>query len=651
MAIFSFSVRFPAFPLGFQSLIFPLSPFASGSNFLRAMESKPELNGTVSSGNDQLQVADLHQLENGQEGFQSSGSEEAALADQNDKTTAKGRKVGGWNCGMLLLVNQGLITLAFAGVEVNLVLFSKSVLRQTNAEAANTFSRWMGTTYCFSLLGAFLSDSYLGRYLTCVIFQLVFIVGLVALSLLTHISLLKPSGCGKIGQLCDPHGLTELTIFYISIYLIALGNGAPEPALATFGAEQFDDKDPKEKRAKTSFYSYFYVSINMGCLISETVLVYIENLGHWMVGFWICAVCGLLAYLLLLSGTSRYRQSKPSGNPISRFSQVIMASMKKMNLKMPSNGEGLYEGPGGKKGTRRMLHTEGFKFLDRAAILTEEEINLICNQGQTANPWKLCTVSQVEEVKCILRLLPVWLCTIFASVVFIQMLSLFVEQGAAMNTLVVSNFHIPPASMTAFDIVSTTLFIMLYDRLLVPFYIRITKRKPKPPSELQRIGIGLAITVVALVIAGFVEQRRLKYASVTGKETSSLSIFWQTPQYVLVGVSEAFVYVAQMDFFTSQIPDGLKSLGMGLSMSSSAMGSYLASLILTTVMAITKTNGKPGWVPPNLNDGHLDRFFFLSATLTALNLALYLVCAKRYKGSIIEKQDEDLEEEFDSEFK
>lgn len=48
-------------------------------------------------------VADLHQLENGQERIQSSCSEEAALADQNEKTTAKGRKVGGWNCGMLLL--------------------------------------------------------------------------------------------------------------------------------------------------------------------------------------------------------------------------------------------------------------------------------------------------------------------------------------------------------------------------------------------------------------------------------------------------------------------------------------------------------------------------------------------------------------------
>lgn len=67
---------------------------------------------------------------------------------------------------MFILVNQGLVTLAFAAVEVNLVLFTKSVLRQSNAEAANTFSRWMGTMYLFSLMGAFLSDSYLGRYLT-----------------------------------------------------------------------------------------------------------------------------------------------------------------------------------------------------------------------------------------------------------------------------------------------------------------------------------------------------------------------------------------------------------------------------------------------------------------------------------------------------
>lgn len=72
-----------------------------------------------------------------------------------------------------LPVNFGLTTMAFAAVEVNLVLFAKSVLRQTNAEAANTFSRWSGSMFMSSLVGAFLSDSFLGRFRTCVIFQVV----------------------------------------------------------------------------------------------------------------------------------------------------------------------------------------------------------------------------------------------------------------------------------------------------------------------------------------------------------------------------------------------------------------------------------------------------------------------------------------------
>nr|GEZ07701.1 protein NRT1/ PTR FAMILY 7.3-like [Tanacetum cinerariifolium] len=244
-----------------------------------------------------------------------------------------------------------------------------------------------------------------------------------------------------------------------------------------------------------------------------------------------------------------------------------------------------------------------------------------------------------EEVKCVLRLLPIWLCTILSSVVFIQMISLFVEQGAAMNRKI-SHFQIPPASMTVFDIVSTSIFIICYDKLILPLYVRITKRKPSPPSELQRMGIGLAIATVAIITAGIVELHRLKYASEGPKETSSLSIFWQTPQYVLVGIAEAFTYVAQWEFFAAQVPDKLKSIGLGLSMCSSAMGSYTSSIILSVVMKITSKDGKPGWVPANLNDGHLDRFFFLCAGLTALNLVLFVSCAKKYKNIVVEKRDE-----------
>ncbi|KAL3738811.1 hypothetical protein ACJRO7_020216 [Eucalyptus globulus] len=341
----------------------------------------------------------------------------------------------------------------------------------------------------------------------------------------------------------------------------------------------------------------------------------------------------IVAYLSLLSGTTRDRHFKPpAGNPISRFSQVVMASIRKMSLEVPRNGKGLYETGEGDDGSRKIRHTDDFRFLDRAAVITGDAVHTL-NRGEIPDPWHLCTVTQVEEAKCILRLIPVWLCTVISSVIFVPMLALFVEQGAAMDTTR-SGFHVPPASMTVFNIVSTFAFVILYSKLVVPAFVKLTKRDPKPHTELQRIGIGLAIAIVSLVIAGLVEQRRLRHAG--SGETSSLSIFWQVPQYVLLGVSEASAYVAQMEFFTSQSPDGLKSIGVGLSMASLALGCYAFLLTLVTDMT-TRKRGR-GWVPPNLNDGHLDRFF-LSAVLTLANLSIFAARAKRYKNIAMVKRD------------
>lgn len=113
------------------------------------------------------------------------------------------------------------------------------------------------------------------------------------LSLSTHIFMLEPKGCGKIGELCDGKSSGEMAIFYISIYLLALGSGAMEPALATFGADQFDEEDTEEKQSKTAFYGYHYVALNLGSLIAEIVLVYLQNLGKWELAFWISTCCGL----------------------------------------------------------------------------------------------------------------------------------------------------------------------------------------------------------------------------------------------------------------------------------------------------------------------------------------------------------------------
>ncbi|XP_057976688.1 protein NRT1/ PTR FAMILY 7.3 [Malania oleifera] len=582
--------------------------------------------------------------------FHVSKDKEGKLKDDEERCTLDGTvdghgrpairgKTGKWVAGIIILLNQGLATLAFFGVGVNLVLFLTRVLQQNNADAANNVSKWTGTVYIFSLVGAFLSDSYWGRYKTCAIFQVIFVIGLVSLSLSSQLFLIRPNGCGDEQTSCRSHSSSEIALFYLSIYLVALGNGGYQPNIATLGADQFDEEDPKESHSKVAFFSYFYLALNLGSLFSNTILGYFEDEGLWALGFWVSAGSAFSALAMFLIGTPRYRHFKPSGNPLSRFCQVIVSATKKWRAEMTLDGDDFYEVDGKESsmnGCRKILHTDGFKFLDRAAYISSRDLE--DQKKGLRNPWQLCPISQVEEVKCILRLLPIWLCTIIYSVVFTQMASLFVEQGAAMKTTV-ANFRIPPASMSSFDILSVAAFIFIYRRVLDPLVGRIKKTDSKGLTELQRMGIGLVIAVIAMISAGIVECYRLKYANkdcTHCEGSSSLSIFWQVPQYAFIGASEVFMYVGQLEFFNAQAPDGLKSFGSALCMTSISLGNYVSSLLVTMVMKISTVDHMPGWIPGNLNKGHLDRFYFLLAALTSINLLVYMACAKWYKNIKLE---------------
>lgn len=246
-------------------------------------------------------------------------------------------------------------------------------------------------------------------------------------------------------------------------------------------------------------------------------------------------------------------------------------------------------------------------------------------------------MTQVEEAKCIIRMLPIWLCTIIYSVIFTQMASLFVEQGAVMHSYI-GKFHIPAASMSIFDICSVLLCTGIYRTVLVPVAEKLSGR-PDGLTELQRMGVGLVIGMLAMVAAGLTEVERLRRV-VPGEEVSTLSILWQVPQYVLVGASEVFMYVGQLDFFNGQAPDGIKSFGSSLCMASMSLGNFVSSLLISVVMKITTQNDSPGWIPEDLNRGHMDRFYFLIAVLSAIDFFVYIACARWYKCSKVGDTDE-----------
>lgn len=187
--------------------------------------------------------------------------------------------------------------------------------------------------------------------------------GLVILSLSSWLLLVKPSGCGDGIISCAPTSSLGTAIFYLGIYLVALGYGGHQPTLATFGADQFDESSEKQKSAKVAFFAYFYFALNFGSLFSNSILVYYEDNGKWTLGFWASAIAAIVALIFYLLGSPGYRYIKPSGNPLPRVAQVFVAAARKWRMSVPPGHE-LYEVEGLEsaiKGSRKILHTDDFE--------------------------------------------------------------------------------------------------------------------------------------------------------------------------------------------------------------------------------------------------------------------------------------------------
>ncbi|PUZ43333.1 hypothetical protein GQ55_9G653000 [Panicum hallii var. hallii] len=544
--------------------------------------------------------------------------------------------------------NQALVTFAVNCVGTNLVTFMAVVMRLDNADAANRANNWAGTTYVFSIVGALVSDSYWGRYKACTIFQIIFLAGLVELSIASHLFLerscdFRHGEAGRQAQHCRPPTRAESLVFYISIYQIALGNGAYQPAATTFGADQFDEIDAGERKSKSAFFGYFFVANNLGGVLAVTALSYMEDKGQWVLAFWISTAAALVGVVLFALGTLRYRHFLPNGNAIVSVCQVIVAATKNRHVKTPQQAQDLYEEADYgndeeaakiKKKNKMLLHTPDFRCLDKAAVVVTTSTPPTRHQRQS---WSLCTVTQVEELKCILRLAPIWVCSILYSTAYSQMSSVFIEQAQAMDASL-WGLKIPAAGMGVFEILGVTAFVFIYSFCIARIVSKVVSREP---TELERMGAGLVISTLAMITSGLVEQQRLKHATTLTQpsSSSSLTILWQIPQYVLIGASEVFMYVTMTEFFNDQLPEGLKSLGSAMSVASMSAGNFASSLLVTVVMAITCKGGQAAgcWIPQDLNQGHVDRFFFVIAALNAMDLLTYVIFAKRYRPAPLMK--------------
>ncbi|KAK6787247.1 hypothetical protein RDI58_015772 [Solanum bulbocastanum] len=527
-------------------------------------------------------------------------------------------KSGGWRSASFIIGVEVAERFAYYGIESNLISYLTGPLGQSVALAAENVNVWSGTASLLPLLGAFIADSYLGRYRTIIISSVLYILGLGFLTLST----VFPSShfdCQDTAT-CSPPKF-QIIFFFFSLYLVAIGQGGHKPCVQAFGADQFDAQDPEERKAKSSFFNWWYFGMCGGLFMTLRILNYVQENLSWGLGFGIpCIVMGLaLVVFLLGSFTYRFRQSSDEKNPFIRIGNVFINAARNWQtttsaISVEQEVQGILPHEG----------SEQFKFLNKA---------LLAPNGSKENG-KICSIDEVEEAKAILRLIPIWTTCLVYAIVFSQPTTLFTKQGATMDRSLGSNFEVPAASLQCFISLSVVIFIPIYDRILVPVARAITG-KPSGITMLQRIGTGIFLSILSMVVAAIIEKKRLQTALEHGlvdmpKATVPMSICWLIPQYILFGISDVFTMVGLQEFFYDQVPVELKSIGLSLYLSIFGIGSFLSSFLISVTENISGKDGQISWFSDNLNQAHLDYFYWVLAVLSTIAFTAYLYFSRSY---------------------
>ncbi|CAI9778695.1 unnamed protein product [Fraxinus pennsylvanica] len=551
---------------------------------------------------------------------------------QDGTVDLKGRPVlrsntGKWKACYFIVGYEIFERMAYYGIASNLVIYLTDKLHEGTVASSNNVTNWIGTVWMTPLLGAYIADTFLGRYWTFIIASAIYLAGMCLLTLAVSLPALRPPSCGKgvKGEDCDKRAsVLQIGIFYCALYIIAVGTGGTKPNISTMGADQFDDFEPKEKFHKLSFFNWWMFSIFLGTLFSNTFLIYIQDNVGWRVGYGLPTLGLGVSILVFIFGTRYYRHKPPSGSPLTQMARVLAATVRKWKVVVPDEPKLLYElslEEYSKPGQFRLDHTPSLSLLDKAAVETGPN-----------SPWMLSPVTQVEQTKQMIKMIPILVATIIPSTMIAQTNTLFIKQGTTLDRSIGPHFKIPSACLTAFVTIFMLNSIVLYDRFFVPIVRKYTKN-PRGITLLQRMGIGLVLHVVIMITAFFAERTRLRVAREHGifekDQIVPLSIFILLPQFALMGVADNFLEVAKIEFFYDQAPEGMKSLGTAYFTTSLGVGFFFSSFLLSTVSDITKKHGK-GWILDNINISHLDYYYAFYAFLNFLNLLFFLLVANLF---------------------
>ncbi|XP_040985848.1 protein NRT1/ PTR FAMILY 2.8 [Juglans microcarpa x Juglans regia] len=543
------------------------------------------------------------------------------------------KKLGGWKSIAYIIGNESFEKLASMSLISNMAVYLVTEYNLRGIFVVNVVNIWYGTSNIASIAGAFISDAYLGRFRTILLGSVASLLGMGTMTLTAALHRLRPSTCN--GQSQCPKPLSwQLAFLFMALAMLSLGAGGIRPCNIAFGADQFDTQTKKGRAQLESFFNWWYFSFTVALIVALTAVVYIQTNVSWALGFAIPTVCLCVSIAIFLTGRHTYIYKKPQGNIFADLAKVIIAACRKRRLTAgPAFEYSFYDPPmkGSELLTIRLVHTDRFLFLDKAAIIAEP--SELDNQGRPRNGWKLCSLQQVEQLKCLVATLPIWVSGIGCFMTMDQQNTFGVLQLMQMDRSIGTHFKVPPGWMNIAPMIALSIWIFIYERVYIVQAKKLTERDRRLTMQ-QRISTGIVMSILCMLVAGVIEKKRREAALRHGSFISPLSFALLLPQFVLSGLTEAFGAVAIMELFTLQMPESMRTMASGIFFLNLSISNYFGSLLVNIIHHLTSKRGKSPWLGGHdLNMNRLDYYYYIVATLAALNFVYFTFFASRYVSS------------------
>ncbi|CAA7020304.1 unnamed protein product [Microthlaspi erraticum] len=530
------------------------------------------------------------------------------------------RRRGGWITFPFMIATLLGLTIAAWGWLLNLIVYLIEEFNVKSIAAAQIANIVSGCICMVPAIVAVSADSFFGTIPVISVSAFISLMGVVLLTLTAALDSLKPKPCETGSILCESPSKIQLGVLYTAITLASIGTGGTRFTLATAGANQYE-----KTKDQGSFFNWFFFTTYLGGAISATAIVYSEDNVSWTFGFALSLAANLLSFVVFISGRRFYKYDKPLGSPFTSLLRVVFAAVHKRKAVVSTDEKDYHN-------ESTTVPTKSLRFFNRAALKQEDEVK---PDGTVINPWRLCSVKQVEDFKAVIRIIPLALATIFLSTPIATQLSLTVLQGLVMDRRLGPSFKIPAGSLQVITLLSTCLFIIVNDRFLYPFYKKLTGKFLTP---LQRVFIGHVFNILSMAVTAIVEAKRLKIVEkgrfLESSSVADMSVLWLFPPLVIVGIGEAFHFPGNVALCYQEFPESMRSTATSITSVVIGICFYTSTAIIDLIQRTTE------WLPDDINHGRVDNVYWVLVIGGVLNLGYFLVCSWLYTYRNLKDDDD-----------